>query len=56
MMVVVGEVVRQRQGGRHGRWWWLRKKQWSAVDATKSILGVFRGSFGKVKWKQYYID
>ena len=27
-------------GGCHGRWWRLRKKGWSAVDATKSIVGV----------------
>ena len=55
-LVVVSEVVRQRQGGCRGRWWWLRKKRWSAVDGTKSIVGVCRGSFGKVKRKRYYID
>ena len=54
--MVKGEVVRQWQGGHRGRWWWLRKKQWSAVDATKSIVGICQGSFGKVKWKQYHIE
>ena len=32
-----GEVV---AGGHRGRWWWLRKKRWSIVDATKSIVGI----------------
>ena len=37
-------------------WWWLRKKRLSMVDGTKSSVGVYRGSFGRVKRRWYYIQ